>query len=192
MNTSAASDELLMARVCRGNRQSLELLVRRYSGSLLTFIVRMCGNRHLAEELFQEVFLLVWSKRSQFDRSRAFRPWMFTIAANRCREEFRKKRPQLDSSDVASVDARLNIAPPDITWGAPLPTAIQAENAKLVTDALEKLPEAQRTVVSLRIWNSLSFGEIAQIVGSPEGTVRSQMSRGLKALKEHLEPLLQA
>ncbi len=179
-----------MARVRRGNRQSLEMLVQRYSTPLLTFLTRMSGDRHVAEEIFQEVFLIVWSKRKQFDGLRTFRPWLFTVAANRCREEFRKKRPEaaVGATDDATNETS-NTAVPDITFGSPVQTAIQSENARLVAEALEVLPESQRTVVSLRIWNSLSFNEIAEIVDSPVGTVRSHMSRGLQALKHKLEPV---
>ena len=77
-------DEWLMAQVAHGQRDCLETLVRRHATRLLTFIERMAGDRHRAEELFQEVFLAVWVKRRQYQFPRPFKPWLYTIAANRC------------------------------------------------------------------------------------------------------------
>ena len=80
------SDEALMAQVIDGNRGSLELLVRRHADALLTFLCRNLRNWHKGEELFQEVFLAVWSKRHQFDAKRPFKPWLYAIAVNKVRE----------------------------------------------------------------------------------------------------------
>jgi DNA-directed RNA polymerase specialized sigma24 family protein len=67
MQRRSKEDEWLMAQTARGDRESLEILVRRYSSPLLTFIRRMIGDEHKSEELFQEVFLAVWQKRRQYD-----------------------------------------------------------------------------------------------------------------------------
>ncbi|MGH7129556.1 MAG: sigma factor, partial [Planctomycetaceae bacterium] len=66
MTTGRESDEWLMGQVQRGHCACLEKLVRRYASPLLTFIVRMIGDRHRSEELFQEVFLRIWQKRGQY------------------------------------------------------------------------------------------------------------------------------
>src|SRR5262245_52272206 len=93
MKTGNEPDEWLMGQVALGRREHLEPLVRRFASPLLTFIQRMVGDRHRAEELFQEVFLAVWVKRAQYRFPRSFRAWLFAIAANRCREDYRKGRP---------------------------------------------------------------------------------------------------
>ena len=72
-------------------------LIRRHASRLLTYIQRMIGDRHRSEELFQEVFLAVWSKRRQYKFPRPFRAWLFGIATNQCRSEFRKARPVIYS-----------------------------------------------------------------------------------------------
>ena len=69
-------------------------------------------------------------------------------------------------------------------------TAIAAETATLVAGAVTQLPPQQRSVVVLRVWNELSYGEIAEVVGAPESTVRSHMHRGLAVLRDYLEPRL--
>src|SRR5688572_17801120 len=93
MNQVQDSDEWLMNQVVAGRRESLAPLVRRYANALLTFIYRMTGDRAISEELFQEVFLAVWLKRTQYQFPRTFRSWLFGIAANRCRADYRRRRP---------------------------------------------------------------------------------------------------
>src|SRR5262249_47411008 len=82
-------DEWLMLQVTQGERRPLELLIRRYATALLTFIRRMVGDPHRSEELFQEAFLAVWAKRRQYQFPRPFKPWLYTIALNKCRATFR-------------------------------------------------------------------------------------------------------
>src|SRR5579859_7714982 len=93
MHTSADSDERLMVRVARGERDALEALIRRHATPLLVFIQRMVGDRHLGEDLFQEAFLAVWLKRGQFTPGRPFKPWLYAIALNKCRAAFRRQQP---------------------------------------------------------------------------------------------------
>src|SRR5438270_11994312 len=91
MHPRKDTDEWLMAQVAAGRRDHLEPLVRRYASPLLTFIRRMVGDPHRSEELFQEVFLAVWSKRQQYQFPRSFKNWLYTIALNRCRQDFRTR-----------------------------------------------------------------------------------------------------
>src|SRR5919199_3630298 len=88
MDRQADRDEWLMAQVANGSRDHLEPLIRRYANPLLTFIQRMIGDRHRSEELFQEVFLAVWTKRRQYQFPRPFRAWLYAIPAHKCRASF--------------------------------------------------------------------------------------------------------
>jgi RNA polymerase sigma-70 factor, ECF subfamily len=185
MNPQAERDEWLMAEVARGCRESLEPLLRRHASGLLTFIHRMVGDLHHSEELFQEVFLAVWTKRHQYDFPRPFKAWLYGIAVNKCRAAFRTHAlsfgPALqDHSPLA----------PATKEPSPVEQAVATETAKLVTSAVARLPHQQRAVVVLRIWDGLSYAQIAQIVGRTEGTVRSQMHHGLAAMRKFLEPRL--
>lgn len=174
-------DETLMAQVARGRAELLERLVRRHASPLLTFIEGMVGDRHRSEELFQEVFLSVWTKRHQYEFPRPFKPWLYAIAVNKCRAAFRSRPPAatpLSDQDAFAPDA----APPD--------AAIAGETARLVSHAVTKLPPQQRAVVVLRVWQGLSYAQIARVVGCNEATARSHMHHGLAALRCHLEPRL--
>jgi RNA polymerase sigma-70 factor (ECF subfamily) len=182
MTKSHESDEWVMGQVALGKRELLATLVRRYSSPLLTFIDRMVGDRHRAEELFQEVFFTVWAKRKQYKFPRTFRSWLFAIAANRCRADFRKARADTVTLNEGSPGM------PVAAGKGPVDTAVETETATLVSAAVEQLPQQQRSVVVLRVWNGLSYAEIADSLGLSEGTVRSHMHHGLTGMRKYLEP----
>ncbi len=185
MDESRDRDECLMARVACGERTCLEVLVRRHANRLLTFIARMVGDRHRAEELFQDVFLAVWVKRRQYQFPRPFKSWLYAIAANKCRAAARGRRPTpvaFDGDEAPLTPAASGPSPED--------TLVATETAALVGAAVARLPARQRAVVVLRVWEGLSYAEIADVVGRTEATVRSHMHHGLAALREYLEPRL--
>ncbi len=177
-------DEYLMARVQHGQPELLERLLQRHATPLLTFLHRMTGDRHRAEELFQEVFLTLWCKRRQYDYPRPFKPWLYTIALNKCREALRSRRareiPLTEEPDSA----------PTAAGGGPAEALISAETAEVVGRAVTALPERQRAVVVLRVWEGLPYSQIAQVLESNEATVRSHMHHGLAALRRYLQPRL--
>jgi RNA polymerase sigma-70 factor (ECF subfamily) len=185
MDPGADRDEDVMSRVADGRADLVEWLVRRHATGLLTFITRMVGNRHLAEELFQEVFLAVWLKRRQYQKSRPFRPWLYAIALNRCRALFRLRAPRPHSLTAEAED-------PCTHDGSPADRMMAAETAEIVSRAVTRLPPQQRAVIVLRIWENLPYSRIAEVVGCTEGTVRSHMHHGLAALRTSLQPLLEA
>lgn len=184
MNQPTDRDEWCMAQVADGRCHYLEPLLRRHASPLLTFIQRMVGDRHRSEELFQEVFLAVWVKRRQYQFPRPFRAWLYAIALNKCRASYRgRARPLVGREDDALRDV------PD-SDPSPAETAIATETAALVSTAVTSLPPQQRSVVVLRIWQGLSYAEIADLLDRSEATVRSNMHHGLAALRKQLEPRL--
>jgi RNA polymerase sigma-70 factor (ECF subfamily) len=177
-------DESLMAEVARGQRGALESLIRRHVTSLLTFIERMTRDYHHGEELFQEVFLAIWCKRHLYEYPRPFKTWLYAIAINQCRRVFRRKQPPT----VTLADHGALLASPG--GKSPLETVITTESATLVAGALALLPPQQRSVVVLRVWQQMSYAEIAQTLETGEGTVRAYMHHALATLRTHLEPRL--
>jgi RNA polymerase sigma-70 factor, ECF subfamily len=184
MDTSVASDERLMSQAAHGSRDAVGVLLRRYATPLLTFIRRMIGDAHRAEELFQEVFLAVWKSRRDYQYPRPFRAWLYGIAANQCRADLRRRWPATSVVDEDCEPLRIAADP------TPVEAAIASEQATLVAQAVAALPLGQRTVVVLRIWNGLSYAEIADAVGYTEATARSHMFHGLAAVRKYLEPRL--
>jgi RNA polymerase sigma-70 factor (ECF subfamily) len=185
MKATNQSDEWLMGQVVRGQRDCLEVLVRRYATPLLTYLTRMCGDAHRAEELVQEVFLAVWTKRKTYKLDKPLKAWLYTIATNRCRSAFRgaKGKPMV-SLDDAVGDSPVGDHP------SPMETAVGVENAAIVSAAVATLPEQQRMVVTLRIWGGMSYAEIATSAGRTEATIRSHMHRALESLRKSLSPVM--
>ena len=177
MHAHAERDEWLMAQAALGQREPLEVLVRRYAQPLVSFLTRMARDRHRGEELFQEVFLAVWRKRGQYQFPRPFKPWLYAIAVNKCRAAFRSAREELP---LEAAD------PPVAGGGSPAEVAIATETAARVARAVGRLPPQQRAVVALRVWDGLSYAEIASAVACSEATVRSHMHHGLRAIRAAL------
>ena len=175
-------DESLMGQVVLGCQDSLAPLVRRYAGPLLTYIRRMVGDEHRSEELFQDVFLAVWTKRATYQPPRPFRPWLFAIATNQCRANFR--RQNTTHADDAAVSQAASHDP------SPAESVASDETARIVESAVAELPQQQRSVVALRVWNGLSYAEIGDALGLTEATVRSHMHHALGALRRTLTPRL--
>lgn len=182
MDEPSESDERLMIQVAQGRADRLELLVRRYATMLLTFICRLVVDRHRGEELFQEVFLAVWTKRRTYRFPQPFRPWLYKIALNRCRQELRRKTGHLVTGSDPAFWETTAVDP------APDDPAVATENRTLVADAVATLPPRQRTIVVMRVWNGLSYGEIARTMGVREATVRSNMHDALANLRRYMEP----
>ncbi|MFQ5731743.1 MAG: RNA polymerase sigma factor [Planctomycetaceae bacterium] len=182
MNPRRETDERLMQQTARGERAALTVLLRRHANCVLTFLRRMTGDLHRSEELFQDVFLAVWTGRRRYSYPRPFRSWLFGIAANKCRANFRKRsEPALPIGDAAvPVGVRPGPSPPE--------QAVATETAVMVEQAVMRLPAAQRSVVVMRIWNDLSYDEIAEVLNLAAATVRSHMSLGLSSLRKLLEP----
>jgi RNA polymerase sigma-70 factor (ECF subfamily) len=180
MDAADDRDEYLMGRVQHGQPELLERLLRRHASPLLTFLERMVGDRHRGEELFQEVFLAVWRKRHQYQYPRPFKPWLYAIALNKCREALRSRAPRTLSLEGADAVSTTN----------PADNLVAAETAEIVSRAVARLPQRQREVVVLRVWQGLPYADIAEILDSTEPTVRSHMHHGLAALRKSLEPRL--
>lgn len=182
MTAASGGDEDLMVAVARGEAAALEVLLRHHGGALLAFLQRLLGDRHRAEEMFQEAFMAVWAKRNRYELGRPFRPWLYAIAVNKCRAFFRS-RAFADMADGVAVE-------PADPGSSPADGAIAAETADFVGHAVAALSPRQRAVVTLRIWEGLSYARIAQIAGGTEATVRSHMHHGLVALRKRLGSLL--
>ncbi len=173
-----------MRRVASGERDALSLLLRRYASPLLTFLRRMNGDHHRSEELFQETFLALWAGRKKYEFPRPFRAWLFGIASNKCLAELRRRSGRPGSWQDFDGD----VLPAPVA--EPVDAVIASETAALVQAAVLRLPARQRSVVALRVWNGLSYAEIADALGCSEGTVRSNMFHGLEAIRKRLDPKL--
>src|SRR5262245_16001676 len=175
-------DELLMAQVASGRGESLEPLVRRHAAPLVSFLQRMTGDHGRAEDLFQDTFMTVWRKRGTYKFPRPFKPWLYAVAMNACRAAFRSTKPMSELPNDPPASSRPD-APPD--------HAITTETVARINAVIQNMPPAQRAVVALRVWDGLSYADIATSIGRSEATVRSHMSHGLAALRQALGHLVE-
>lgn len=172
-------DEALMVRVRRDDRGAFETLIRRYATPILTLLTRLLTDRAEAEDVFQEVWLAIWMKRSGFDTTRKFRPWAYRVATNRCADRSRRRTGPSAAGDLALVSSSASPADNGL---------VRTEALSAAEAAIRELPPVQREIVVLRLYVSLGYGEIADILGITESTARSNMSLALRSLRKRLEP----
>jgi RNA polymerase sigma-70 factor (ECF subfamily) len=151
-------------------------------------LLRLAGGRRaLAEEWLQEAFTRVWLGASSHDPARGeVRPWIYKIALNTARSEMARKR--FRSPHVSLDEAGLDV--PDEGAGETKVAARldEARRSAAVAEALERLPDFMREVIVLRCSRELSFAEIAEVTGAPQGTLKSRFHRAVAALREALGP----
>ncbi len=174
------TDEQLLAGYLSGEPEAFELLVRRHSEELFRFLVRFTGGAATAEDLVQETFLQVHLAASSFDRSRRFRPWLFTIAANKARDLLRSRgrRPEvpLDAhvSGNESEGQRFLDFLADASH-APSTAMEEHEEREFVRSVLAGMPPNLKEVLVLSYFHRFPYKEIADILDVPLGTVKSRL-----------------
>ena len=171
----------------------LDELIVRYQHRLLRYLLYLCGNREMAEDLFQEVWMRVLVRGGQFNGKARFDTWLFTIARNLCLNELRRRsRHPADSIEETHPDnedqPRLQIE--DATALSPPEKLLQAELAHKIADAVAGLPENQRSAILLCRQEDLSYEEMAAILGCSLSATKSLIHRGRETLKEILKPYL--
>ena len=163
----------------------LAALVERYSGPLLAFVFRYVGDRETAEDIVQETFLRALRHRRKLGGIRYVSTWFYTIAANMAKSELRRRKRWRqealveDEGHVELVDFGAKPDQQTDTWHV----------HREVVKAIGKLPEKFREALLLRDLSELSYGEIAEVLDCPEGTIKSRVSRGRRRLQELLRPL---
>lgn len=139
------------------------------------------GDEQEAREVAQDVMLKAWAARDRYDPERPFYPWLRTIARNAAR----------DARDRGRFRAVPGLEPERVGSAAPGPDAhvMSADANRQLRAALDRLPDEQREVLVLRHFEDLSYAEIAELLGVPEGTVMSRLFRARKALVANLPEL---
>ena len=180
-----ASDERLLGLFLDGDDAMFGELVRRYERPLHGFICRLTGQPGAAADLFQETFLRAFQHAGSFRGRSRFKTWLYAIAANVCRSHARKAMRRRTVSDEDAPE------PPDPAPG-PNGAAASQEIGERVARAVGTLPASQREVVVLKLYDELTYSEIAQALGRPLGTVKTQMRAALKALRPRLRAIAEA
>jgi len=177
---NALSDEQLLAEHLNGQPEAFELLVRRHGPELFRFLARFTGSAALAEDVVQEAFLQVHLSAGSFDRGRRFKPWLFTIAANKARDAMRSRgrRPEvpLDAQMGSEEDAGRRFLDLLADEAAdPSGRLEEAEERTCVRAVVQEMPENLREVLVLSYFHRFAYRDIAEILGVPLGTVKSRL-----------------
>jgi RNA polymerase sigma-70 factor, ECF subfamily len=177
-------DEDLMEHFQQGTLEAFDILVGRYREPLTNYIFRFLGDPRECEDLLQETFLRVYRNRHSYRRIAKFSTWLYTIAGNLARSEYRKrKRRRLYSLQSVNRDEEeYEVEIPDETF-SPDDHAESSIQDRHIQEALKQIPEEFREVVVLRDVQQLAYEEIAEITGLPMGTVKSRINRGRTKLQ---------
>jgi RNA polymerase sigma-70 factor, ECF subfamily len=186
-------DAALMLRVKRGDRAAFTELVEKYKQPVMNFIFRTLRDEAEAEDLAQNVFLQVYKSRSRYQRTAKFSTWLFTIARNLCLNELRRRSrhpaESLEESHAEHEDQpRQQYEDKKIIL--PADSLLHGELAKKIEEALDELPENQRTAILLCRQDELSYEEIAEVLDCSLSATKSLIHRGRETLKEKLKPYL--
>ncbi len=182
---SAPTDNQLVARTLGGDVAAFNDLVVRWEPSLYRFVVRYLGDPEEARDVCQEAFMRAYSNLDRFRGQAKFSSWLYQIALNQCRTQFRRRktRPTV-SLDEDEQQSHLHLVPAG--GDVPETAAIKSQHATTLQAALSGLPEEQRTAIILKEYHGLKFREIAEILETPESTIKSRLYHGLESLAKSL------
>ncbi len=185
-----ASDEELLERFRNGAKEAFELLVRRYERELYGYLRRYLGDANLAEDVFQNTFLQLYTKVGTYELGRPVRPWLYTIATHQAIDALRRagrhqavsldqQRDDTKNGDIQNLIAMLESQGP-----SPIHNIQEQERQQWVRDTVNKLPDFLRQVVILNYYQGLKYREIAEILDIPVGTVKSRLHSAMAKLSE--------
>jgi len=178
------SDESLLQAYQRGERTAFSTLMNRYANELLHFLQRFLGSRAAADDVFQETFLQVHLSADTFDVERRFKPWLFTIAANKARDYYRKQNRNAAASLSASIDGEEGDRFVDLLQApveSPHAPLLDAERSRLVKKVIDSMPLHLREILLLSYFQRLSYNQIADSLEIPLGTVKSRLHSAVAA-----------
>lgn len=197
----SADDEALL-KIFRQSKDPLifKALLRRYQNRIYNVAFRLLGNADEAEEVVQEACIKIHQGILGVAKAASFGAWVFRIAHNSCYDKLRSRTRKgrqnivaLDLSTVAHEGSEETSVSRVITQAedpSPGPEALLAgkEEGSVISEKLNMLPDNQKVVVILHDIEGFSYQEIAEIVGSNVGTIRSRLHYGRTRLRELLEP----
>jgi|SRR5579859_1257461 len=171
---SSEPDAALVAKTVAGDRAAFGVLVERYAGQARRVARAVLGDPDDADDAAQDGFLSALVKLEQYDAKRPFGPWLMRIVANAATDRRRRRTVR----QAEPLD-------PSLVGGGPRPdaAAVRSELGDRLRTALGELPERRRTAVVLFDVEGYSHAEIAQILGIPEGTVRSEVFHARRRLR---------
>jgi RNA polymerase sigma-70 factor (ECF subfamily) len=177
------TDEQLLDAYTHGDERAFAELLARYQQELFAFLYRFVADAAAADDLFQETFVQVHRNARTFDASRRFRPWLFTIAANKARDFLRsngRHRTQSLDNPTAGREEGLTFLDLMQSGMAPPPVELQqGEDVVAVQQVLAGLSPLYREVLVMSYFHGFAYKEMADMLGIPLGTVKSRLHAAL-------------
>ena len=171
------TDLELVEKVKAGDRKAFSELVKRHQRSVLRLSLRFVKDMGAAEDVTQDAFIKAYEKLNSFEGRATFKSWLFQIAVNTARNKIREsKRDTVDIDDV------------QLAVGAEAEkTLVHSAVANILNSEVEKLPFKQKTALVLRVYEDLSFNEIADIMECPYDTAKANYRHALLKLRQTFE-----
>ena len=174
-----SEDACIIRAVLEGDTESFRLLVQRYQKPVIRMIANLINDRHICEDIAQEVFLAAYKKLQSFNPARSsFSTWLLTIAKNKSINAMKKKR-------ILSVSN----PPENPDFSEPADSLIRDELFIKLDRALQSLNPGHKRALVLAEFENLPYEQIAQIEGVRIGTIKSRISRAKRRLKSALDDL---
>ncbi len=187
MNYSDMGDDDLIKLVTKGDQDALGMLYDRYGRLVYSVAYASVGRSELAAEISQEVFLGIWQKAETFDAQKGkLKSWMAQIARNRAIDTIRglTVRPEGNLVNIDIQDFRLD----ESQFENPIEETVEKSIRRMdIRTALKQLPESQRKTLAMAYFRGMTNQEIADELGEPLGTVKTQIRLGMQKLRTLLE-----
>jgi RNA polymerase sigma-70 factor (ECF subfamily) len=168
----------LVLRARAGDRDALERLLAGIQGALDAYLVRLTGDRHLAEDVLQEVFVLIWRKLAWLNDPALFRPWTYRIAT---REAFRRLQRERFWTRFFRRDPEI-----EHVAAEEAPEPFPAEWLERLPGLVASVPPASRAVLVLHYLEGMTLAEVAAVLDLAPGTAKSRLAYGLALLRRRL------
>lgn len=175
-----AEDQVFFDLWLKGDEKGFSVLYSKYKNRVFGFLLKMTGERDVAEDLLQETFFAAYRNVSQFDRTRSFLSWLFGIAHKRTIDYFRHAKVEIDHQEDAVGSVGSKIDAPDAKMS-------NDDLRHVINDAVAQLEPLQREVFMLRELGGVPFKEIADIMNCPINTALGRMRLALKNIRKDLQ-----
>lgn len=175
-NDLTITDLELVEKVIGGDKRSYSTLVRRHQSGLIRLCLRFVKDMDAAEDVVQESFIKAYERLASFEGRASFKSWLYQIAVNTAKNKLRDRRGEMKDLE----DVQLGVAA-EAESGL-----VHQAVSHLIAKHIEELPFKQRTALTLRIYEDLSFKEIAEIMECPYDTAKANYRHALLKLREEL------
>lgn len=174
-------DQELIKEILNGSQAAMEVLTRKYYKPIYAFVYRKVGDRELAYDFTQEIFIKMMQRLDSFSNKGSFQSWLYSIAVNHCRDYWRSleyKNTSKQAELVETIKSEGNAVPYIFE---------RKETREQVKKAINSLPDIQREAVILKYYHDMKMQEIADVTNANLSTVKSRLKQGLGKLAAILE-----